>query len=1092
MDLSHRHLPWKVERQLRDLANQFRQQRLVSAWIRYAIVLVASLPALGLAIHLLSPTQVPLILPIGMFVLTAIVLYWRWIVKAQSEPTREQIALYIDEQHPELENLVISSLSFSENGNTNASAWLVDRFFEQARDTASATRIRDLVDHRQLKRQLFGLGGVWLIVALATVLTIGNWDFEWMRSQLFVRSGPAPTAFSVEPGNIRVRHGVDQVVWLTTQATSETVAIRWRSEDGAWISNALQPSRSENVYYHTFTDVQTPILYQIQSAGSQSPVYRIDVWTPPEVVWIDALYRYPDYSGLPEKPRTAISDLEGPVGTEVTLTIHTNQPVTDGQLTFAYGQPTLLEAAGPNTLTAHLEIGALDTFQVSLRDTQGEIYQDDRPYPINPEWDEVPEIAIQFPRGDDEATPLEEIPFAFKVQDDLGIWSYGIQFEIAGREPERRTLGQFDASQQKVEATDQLFLEDLNLKPGDFLTWSVWADDGHPGRDAFDQLSDPFFLEIRPFRRTYAEAVSNAGQQSGGQQGGSASDQKQVIIATWNLRKTAPSLVDGEFEERISAIITAQQDVLAAAFEGEAAAMMDADTMERLKSAADEAITSLSAATWEDSAKPLSEALRHEQIVHQILLSLVPDEQTLAQNEGRSRSGQSVRRNNRELDALELTRRRDFAEEATTQNERLGQTEEVRKGIEDLAKRQTFINQDLSELISEKENEKRETEEERRRLQRLIDEQRQNLSELEDLQSDVASGEMEREQGRNAQEGLSEAGRQMRRTLEHLEGNQTQRAQSTGSGALRELSEVESELGSLSQGEAAEQMADLADQMDALADQQQQILNDIRGHDREPTGLKSIEQNTEDTPIIEQKQELADAFESFMNKAGELAEMSEATQGLASRRLNDWLRETSRDGIYEDIERGKDLVRRGIWEAAENHETDILEKFQDAQQRLTEVRDGLVASETDGMRRALAQVEGLVSDGSGDPLADPGELSDFLEEDYRGWVDDLRTAESMLDENSDVRRDLTGVRENIDRLRRRYRRDKIPPRYDLIFDQVTKPLRLAAEVLRQDIAREMGEYAVGIERLEAVPERYRKDVAEYFKALSEIDVKGDR
>jgi hypothetical protein len=157
------------------------------------------------------------------------------------------------------------------------------------------------------------------------------------------------------------------------------------------------------------------------------------------------------------------------------------------------------------------------------------------------------------------------------------------------------------------------------------------------------------------------------------------------------------------------------------------------------------------------------------------------------------------------------------------------------------------------------------------------------------------------------------------------------------------------------------------------------------------------------------------------------------------------------------------------------------------------VTEGLVASELDGIRRALARVERLVPPGNGRaPLSDPGELSGFLEEDYRDWVADIRSAESLLGENTDVRRSLTGVREDIDRLRRRYRRDKVPPRYELVYNQITRPLQLAAEELKRQIARETGEYAVGIERLDAVPERYRKQVAEYFKALAEIEIPGDR
>ncbi len=1090
MDLGNRQLPWKIERQLRDLAGQFRRRQIIRAWIRFALIWVAGLPALGLTIHLLSSTAVPLIIPLGLFVGITAVLWWRWVYGAtRLQPTRKQIALYIDEQHPELENLAISSLAFSDSDDSTASGWLIDQFFEHARTTASATRVRDLVNHKQLQRQLIGLCTAWGAVLIATVAIVGRWDLAWMGAQLFVRSSPQPIDFAVEPGDIRIRHGSDQVVWLTTEATSETVAIGWRVEDGEWVSNALQPSRSGNVYYHTFTDIQSPITYQIQAAGSQSPLYKIDVWTPPEVAWIDAVYRYPEYTGQPDKVVSAISAIEALIGTTVELTLHANQPVVAGQLEFAFAQQLELERDGPNTLVGEIEIGANDTFHVILQNIAGDKNVDNRPYPVTSRWDEVPEIRIQFPRGDDEATSLEEIPFAFSIKDDNGIWRYGIHYEIAGRDPERRTLGSFSRSRRSVDDTDLLFLEDLNLRPGDFLTWYVWADDGNPSRESYDQLSDPFFLEIRPFRRTFSEAVSNAGGQ-GGEQGRSAADQKQVIIATWNLRKTAATLVDSEFDEKRDAIITAQQEILATALEGESTTPDDFETIQRLRTTAGAAILSLSDASLPDPGKPLSTALRHEQLVHQLLLSLAPDDITVGRERAGSGRRGGNRQPNRELNALELTRRRDFAEEASTQSERLGQTEEVRKGIEDMAKRQTFINQDLSDLISERDQEP-EHHRNDRRLERLIDEQRQNLSALEELAGEVAAGGLDRDQTRQAREGLAEAGRQMRQTLRNLEEDRVQRARSSGSGALRELSDVEEQLGSLSQRAAADRLAALAEDMDRLADQQKQILEDIRRNGNQPAGPKSIEQ-TPNEPLMDLKNALTESFERFMNQAGELAEKAEAKQGLASRRLNDWLRETSRDAIYEDIERGKDWVREGIWEAAERHEEGVLEKLKDARLRLETVTEGVVAGELEGLRRALAQVEGLVPSGEGRPLADPAGLSRFLEGDYRGWVEDIRSAEALLGENSDIRRNLTSIREDINSLRRRYRRDKIPPRFELVYDQVTRPLQLAAEELRRKIAQETGEYTVGIERLDAVPERYRKQVADYFKALSEIDISGDR
>jgi hypothetical protein len=304
---------------------------------------------------------------------------------------------WVFEISQKLENLAVSSVAFSDSGDSTASDWLIDRFFEHAKTAAGPTRIRDLVNHRQLRRQLIGLCASWAVVLFVAILMIGRWDLEWIGAELFARSSPPPIDLAVEPGDIRVRHGADQVVWLTTGATSETVAIRWRIEKGAWVSNALQPSRSENVYYHTFTDIQSAITYQIQAAGSQSPLYRIDVWTPPEVAWIDAVYRYPEYTGQPSRSISAVGDIEGPIGTTVELTVHVNQPVATAELVFTFTPPLKLDHHGPNTLVGEIEIGADDTFRVALQSTAGNRNVDDRPYAITARWDEVPEIRIAYP-----------------------------------------------------------------------------------------------------------------------------------------------------------------------------------------------------------------------------------------------------------------------------------------------------------------------------------------------------------------------------------------------------------------------------------------------------------------------------------------------------------------------------------------------------------------------------------------------------------------------------------------------------------------------------------------------------------------------
>ena len=80
-----------------------------------------------------------------------------------------------------------------------------------------------------------------------------------------------------------------------------------------------------------------------------------------------------------------------------------------------------------------------------------------------------------------------------------------------------------------------LYLEDLKVKPGDFVSYYVRARDVARGRKSSEVKSDMYFLEVKPFDQEFRLAESQA--QSGG---GSSIDelvnsQKEVVAATWKL-----------------------------------------------------------------------------------------------------------------------------------------------------------------------------------------------------------------------------------------------------------------------------------------------------------------------------------------------------------------------------------------------------------------------------------------------------------------------------------------------------------------------------------------------------------------------------
>ena len=647
-----------------------------------------------------------------------------------------------------------------------------------------------------------------------------------------------------------------------------------------------------------------------------------------------------------------------------------------------------------------------------------------------------------------------------------------------------------------------LSLEDWDLSPGDLITWTVWAEDHKPGRPAYETLGDPYFLEIRPFRRTFSQAVSNQGGAAGSGSGRSdsdAADQKQIIIATWNLRREAPDLDEEEYIGSRATIAAAQRQVLAAALEnppppGKESLVAD------LQSEVSASLERLEESALPEPAPLLSQALVHQQRAYRSLLQLESDHRQVAQGSGAGGGGQGSARR-RELDQLETTRRRDFSEQASTLEEQLAATRQARSDIEALSRRQEFINQDIARLVSEmdegNEEQRRETE---RQLEKLRAEQRRNLSDLDALEGRLASGDLDAAQAQNARQRLDQARRQMQRSARDLTSGQPQNARAAGRRALDALRQVDDDLGNLSRSAAAERLGQLRQQMEEMRSRQAELTDDTRAlRDHPARPLESAQRQVEE--ILQEKEELSTVFPDFMNRAGELAEKATASQSLMARKLGDWLRHTSRQLSYGDLLKGGQYTRYGLFDEAVELEEELGARLATAAAGLDSVAAHLVEDDLDAREKALEQLRGIMENGDArnaeTPPADsaavygwgprtPDALRRFAEGGYRDWMEALRSAESLLPEDSGARTGLAGIRGEIGGLVRRYEREGRLPRYDLIFDTAVKPLTLAAAELEGEIRRLRGDQDQPAAYRDEIPARYREHVAEYFEKLSRL------
>ena len=1055
-----------LEHRLASLARQFAQRERANGLLRATMAFSGLTVALGLCFLLLEGRAVPLALPCGIYA-ALLVICWRRFLGQRISPSREQIALFLDEQHPELENLFITgATAASQRGRLPE--WVLDRIIEAARIEADRTSLPALFTHRDDAKwavRRFGIAAVG-VAALFAVFT--HWDLDRLGTGLITGLIPKPLPFSVEPGNARIRTGSDQIVWLRTGDRTSAKTIRWREAGGSWRNDVFLPSRSPDVFYYRLTTVQADTDYGVRVGSQETESYHLTVYTPPAITAIDLTRHDPDYLGQPPVPLPYSQHLALPQGGELSIEVHVNKPLVSGDLIFAVNPDRLpLEQVTALTWYGRWVITHDDSFRVHLIDGENDTNEDAPWHVVKARIDEAPVVRIREPRGDSEASRIEEVPFVFSVKDDHGLRDFGIQYEKPGSEPVRISLMKDRERPREASVDHLLALEDLTLEPGDYLVWSVWAEDARPDRELYETLGDPYFLEIRPFRRTFSEAITNEGQQGTGGDQDPAGKQKQIIIGTWNLRRHARTLDLETFENQRNRLAKAQLDLA----EQDLPPSEQARTFRETANAAAAALRDVDPS---DPAPKLADALTEEQRAYRILLKLRPSESQITRSGGRGRE-----RDQRAIEALELSERRDFEEQATTLGQQLEDTEAVRDRIDDLARRQATINRDINDLVSDR-PELNEKEEEQRRLERLLDEQRRTLADLDDLQSNVASRSLDPEQAAEARGRLGQAREQMERGLDNLEQGELQQARAAGRRARSTLDQANEQLQQLSRQAAAERMQQLQQQLRALSQEQQAIRDRIAEQETNRGDLAASEAVSKD--ILEQKRNLAEDFTDFMNETGALAERSAQSQRLLSNRLGDWLRRTSRAGIYEDIQKGERYIRYGVWDVSRDFESSLSDRLEQAADSLDALAGDAVRDDLEAMRRALTTLEDLVEDGSED---DPIDILGNEGSRGGGWDAQLRAAESLLPDGSDIQQGVTDVRNSLESLGRRYRASNQLPHRDIVVRTVMTPLTEIVDQLRTDIQHRERGLRLDIPDGRSVPERYRDHVAEYFRTLSE-------
>ena len=376
-------------------------------------------------------------------------------------------------------------------------------------------------------------------------------------------------------------------------------------------------------------------------------------------------------------------------------------------------------------------------YRIFATDLAGLESQEPLDYFIRAIEDAPPELSLRRPGRDQEVMPLEEVVLEVDASDDYGLSEFTLNYSVVGSdEVEVDFLS--EANIRSVSGSELIYLEDLEVEPGDFVSYFLTLADNNGLDGPAEVISDIYFLQIIPTDQEFRRNPGmSGGQGAGGGQGGDSSAlvsvQKDIIAATWKLRNRQSQVSPEEFGADAEIIAESQR-------EATGRARMSIDRLaERLNFSDDTydsavenlslAIEQMNLAAGELDKVQITSALQPEQLALQYILKAEANinRTNISMQQGGGGGGggsaQQEREDLRELFEMEMGQLENRYETPNSRGGGSQQNQQEIDKLEELARRQEGLTRAQRNLAR---REDQMTEEQKRReLERLMRQQEQ-------------------------------------------------------------------------------------------------------------------------------------------------------------------------------------------------------------------------------------------------------------------------------------------------------------------------------------------------------------------------------
>lgn len=472
-------------------------------------------------------------------------------------PADSQVARYIEERAPSLGDRLVTAVDVAQARNAPG---LADMMVADAARRSSAIDIDTIVSSASLRRA--GVRAAAAALALGVVLFAARGPARQALDAAALTLFPDRVVLSVTPGNTKVRAGSPLAIRARLVGNRAPIIAQVQIADGdRWRASEME-SDGAGSFRLAMPSVGASFTYRVVAGAVMSPAYDIAVAVPPRVTRVDIHYTYP--AGLRLEPRTEKDggDIYAPAGTDVRVQVFTDRPAASGQMALGDGTQVPLTADKPTELSASLKVTSDTSYRLALAGRDGIGNPGDTEYFIRTLEDRPPDVRLLKPATDRSVTRLEEVDIEAQAEDDYGVDRLDLVYSVRGGAEKVVPLNIARASVM-VTGRHTLFLEDLDVQPGDFVSYYVRARDLTRGTRPNEARSDIFFLEVKPYEQEFALAQSQ-GNMPGGRQSGIddlVTAQKEIVVATWKLDRRARAAKGAKSEQDIKSVSRAEAEL---------------------------------------------------------------------------------------------------------------------------------------------------------------------------------------------------------------------------------------------------------------------------------------------------------------------------------------------------------------------------------------------------------------------------------------------------------------------------------------------------------------------------------------------------